>query len=86
MKEEKIGVHSLARNILGVKGVCWSFGMGTRMCDKWVNYSCQFAQTKQQVGYYIVEAFLMHGRTTSIHGFKGLTMAWIWGKPSPSPL
>jgi hypothetical protein len=26
------------------KGVCWSYGMGTRMSDKWVNYSHEPAQ------------------------------------------
>jgi hypothetical protein len=44
--EEGIGVHSLIRNTLGVKGVCWSFGMGIRMNEKWVNYSYGLAQTK----------------------------------------
>ncbi len=28
----------------------WSSEMGTRMNDKWVNYSHGLAQTKQQVG------------------------------------
>jgi len=54
MKEERIGRRSLTRNTSGVRGVCWSSGMGTKMSDKWVNYSYQFAQIKQQVGYYIV--------------------------------
>jgi len=34
MKEKKVGVHSLVRNILGVKGVSWNSRMGTRMNDK----------------------------------------------------
>jgi hypothetical protein len=34
----------------GGRGACWGFGMGTRVNDKWVNYSQRFAQTKQQVG------------------------------------
>ncbi len=32
------------------RGARWSFGMGIRTIDKWVNYSCGHAQTKQQVG------------------------------------
>jgi hypothetical protein len=49
MKEEKVGARSLAHNIFGVKKACWTFGMGIRTNDKHVNYSYQFAQTKQQV-------------------------------------
>jgi len=48
--EEEVGVHSLAHNILKVKGACWSFGMRTIMNDKRVNYSHKLTQTKQQVG------------------------------------
>jgi hypothetical protein len=53
--EEK-GVEgcSLTRNTsrggMGVRRACWSFGMGTRMNDKGVNYSHGLAQTKQQIG------------------------------------
>jgi hypothetical protein len=50
VKEEGIGVRSLVHNTLEVKRVCWNFGMGTKMNDKWVNYSYEPAQTKQQVG------------------------------------
>ncbi len=35
---------------LGVRGACWNFKMGTKMNDKWVNYSYEPTQTKQQVG------------------------------------
>ncbi len=31
MEEKRIGVLSLARNTLKVRGTCWSFGMGTKM-------------------------------------------------------
>jgi hypothetical protein len=68
------------------KRVCWSSEMQTRMSDKWVNYSYQFAQIKQQVGYYIVEAFLVHERVINMHRLIKFTTAWIWGRPSPSPL
>jgi hypothetical protein len=34
----------------GGKGACWSFEMKTRKNDKQVNYSHEFAQTKQQLG------------------------------------
>jgi hypothetical protein len=47
---EGIGVRSLVGNILGVKGVCWSFRMGIKTNDKQVNYSHRPTQTKQQVG------------------------------------
>jgi hypothetical protein len=39
MEGKGVGVHSFARSTLGLKGVCWSFGMGTRKIDKQVNYS-----------------------------------------------
>jgi hypothetical protein len=39
MEEEGVGMHSLVRNISRVKGACWSFGMGTKVSDKQVNYS-----------------------------------------------
>jgi hypothetical protein len=48
--EEGIGVCPLAHNILGVKKVCWNFGVGTKTSDKQVNYSFGPTQTKQQVG------------------------------------
>jgi hypothetical protein len=34
MKEEGVGVRYLAHNIFGLRGACWSFGMGTRTSDK----------------------------------------------------
>jgi hypothetical protein len=68
------------------RGVCWSFGMGTRRIGNWVNYSHGPAQTKQQVSWCIVGAFLVHGRAMGTHGFTILTKAWTWGKPPPSPL
>jgi len=49
-KKKRVGVHSLVRNTSGVRGACWSFGMGTRINDKWVNYLYGPAQTKKQVG------------------------------------
>jgi len=42
------------------KGACWNSKMGNTMSDKRVNYSHELAQTKQQVGYCIVKAFLVH--------------------------
>jgi hypothetical protein len=59
---------------------------GTRMNNKQFNYSCGPAQTKQQVGYYKVGAFLVHGQTTGKHRLKRLTIAQTRGKPPPSPL
>jgi hypothetical protein len=32
--EKKVGIRSLVRNTLGVKGACWSFGMGIMTSDK----------------------------------------------------
>jgi hypothetical protein len=60
--------------------------MGIKKSDKQFNYSHGPAQNKQQVGYNILGAFLMHERTTSKHGFTRLTTAQTWGKPPPSPL
>jgi hypothetical protein len=37
-KEKNIGARSLVHSTSGVEG-CWSFGMGTRTNDKWINYS-----------------------------------------------
>jgi hypothetical protein len=34
----------------GGKKACWSFGMGIRTSDKWVNYSHKPTQTRQQIG------------------------------------
>jgi hypothetical protein len=34
-----VRVRSLTRNTSGVKRASWSYGMGIRMSDKWVNYS-----------------------------------------------
>ncbi len=64
---------------------CWSFEMGTRITNKWINCSHKPAQPKQQVGYCMVGALLIHGLVTSIHWFTRLTMAQTWGKPAPSP-
>jgi hypothetical protein len=44
--EKGVRVCSLTRNISGVRRVCWSFGMGTRMNGKWVNYLYGRVQTK----------------------------------------
>ncbi len=53
--------------------------MKTRTSDKWVNYSYGSIQIKQQVGYCIVGAFLVHGRATNIHELTRLTMTQTWG-------
>jgi hypothetical protein len=37
------------------------------MSDKWVNYSDELTQTKQQISQCVVGTFLMHRRTMSIH-------------------
>jgi hypothetical protein len=50
--------------------------MGIRISNKQVNYSHGLAQIKQQIGYCIVEAFLVHGQTVGKHEFTTLTMAW----------
>jgi len=89
--EEKIERCSLTRNISrvrgrGGRGACWSFEMGTRMNDKWVNYSHGPAQTKQQIGYCVVETFFVHKRAISIHEFTRLITAWTWWLPSYSIL
>jgi hypothetical protein len=42
-----VAAHSLICNTSKVKGVWGSFKMGTRKSDKCVNYSYQYAQTKQ---------------------------------------
>jgi len=39
MKEEGIGMRSLARSTLGVRRACWSFGIRSKKNDNWVNYS-----------------------------------------------
>ncbi len=46
-KEKGVGACSLPCNTSGVKGACYSSGMGTKMNDKCVNYSYEFAQSKQ---------------------------------------
>jgi hypothetical protein len=49
MEGEGVGACSLVRNTLRVKGMLelWD---GTRTSDKWVKYSHESTQTKQQVG------------------------------------
>jgi hypothetical protein len=49
-EEEGVRVCSLACCTSRVKGVYWSFEMGTRTNDKHFNYSHELAQTKQQIG------------------------------------
>ncbi len=39
-------IHSISK----VRNACWSSEMGTKMSDKWVNYSHGPTQNKQQVG------------------------------------
>jgi len=48
--KEGVEVCSLIHNISKVRNACWSSEMGTKMSDKWVNYSHGPAQNKQQVG------------------------------------
>jgi hypothetical protein len=60
-KEKKVKVCSLVHNISRVKKMCWNFGMGIRMSDKWFNHSHKPTQTKQQVGKCIVGTFLVYG-------------------------
>jgi hypothetical protein len=48
--EEGVGVRSLTRNTSRVKMAYWSSKMGTKMSDKWVNYSYGPTQIKQNVG------------------------------------
>ncbi len=45
--KKEIGAHSLVCSTSRVRGACWSSRMGTGTNDKCVNYSYQFAQTKQ---------------------------------------
>jgi len=85
-EEKGIGMRSLVHNTLGVKGACWGFKIGTRKNDKRVNCSHGSAQNKQQIGWCIVVAMLVHRRTTSIHELTRFTTAQTWGKPSPSTL
>jgi hypothetical protein len=73
MEKNKIGAHSLTCSTFEVRRACWSSRMKTRMSDKQINYSYRFAQTKQQVGYCIVGALLVHERTTRVHRLRKLT-------------
>jgi len=45
--KEGVGAYSLVCNTSRVRGACWRSRMGTWTNDKRVNYSYQFAQTKQ---------------------------------------
>jgi hypothetical protein len=45
-----VEVCFLIPSISKVRNACWSSEMGTKMSDKWVNYSHGPAQSKQQVG------------------------------------
>jgi hypothetical protein len=47
IEKKGIRVCSLGHNISGVRRVCYSFGMGIKTSDKWVNYLHGLAQTKQ---------------------------------------
>jgi hypothetical protein len=44
----------------GRKGACWSSGMELGKMTS-INYSHGPAQTKQQVGYCVIQMFLVHG-------------------------
>jgi hypothetical protein len=57
------------------RGACWSFGIGIRKSDKQINYSHRPAQTKQQVGSYIVWALLVHEQAMGKHRLTKFTMA-----------
>jgi hypothetical protein len=58
--EEGVGLCSQVRNTSKVKKACWNSKIGIRMNDKQVNYSHGPTQTKQQVGYCVVETLLVH--------------------------
>jgi hypothetical protein len=60
--------------------------MGVRMSDKWVNYSHGPTQIKQQVGYCVVGALLVHGGAMGKHGLTRFIVAQTWGKSPPPPL
>jgi hypothetical protein len=45
-----VGVCSLTHNTSGVRRAYWSFEMGTKTSNKWVNYSYGPTQSKQEVG------------------------------------
>jgi hypothetical protein len=63
----------------GGKKARWNFGMETRMSDKRVNYSHEPTQTKQQVGWWVVGALLVHKLTTCKHIFTTFITAQTWG-------
>jgi hypothetical protein len=48
--KEGVTVRSFVRNTSGVRRVCWSSKMGNETSGKWVNYSYEYAKTKQQDG------------------------------------
>jgi hypothetical protein len=73
--KEGIKVCSLTRNTLGVRGTWWNFGMGTKMNDKWVNYSYGPTHTKQWLGKCTVGALSVHGQAIGIHKLTRLTIA-----------
>jgi len=50
LEEEGVGMSSLIRSTLGVRGACWSSEIGIKKNDKRVNYSHRPTQTKPQVG------------------------------------
>jgi hypothetical protein len=60
--------------------------MGTKKIDKQLNYSHGLAQTKQQVGQCIIEAFLMHGRVTNKHKLARPTTVPNLGEANTFPL
>jgi hypothetical protein len=53
---------------------------------KSINYSHEPTQTKEQVGWCIVWALLVHGWSMGKHRLTRLTRTQTWGKPPPSPL
>jgi hypothetical protein len=57
-------MRALDCNIVEIRGLCRSSGIGIKKNDKWVNYSHRLAQNKQQVNYYVVVALLVHKQVT----------------------
>ncbi len=82
MKEERVGLCFLACSTSRVRKACQSFGMRTKMSDKWVNYSYGLARTKQQVGQNIFSARTSQGHT-HIHKMHlplySIICDWPWG-------
>ncbi len=57
---------------------------GTKKNDKHLLTHIDLHKTKQQVGYYIIETFLVLRRTMGKLKFTRFTMTRTWGKLTPS--